>query len=85
MGAKNGAVVRVILYQALISAAIGFVFGGGLAFGMRSLMKGANLIVALSPGLFFATAIVTVLMCTLASLLSIIKVLRLDPATVFKV
>jgi putative ABC transport system permease protein len=85
MGAKNGAVVRVILYQALISAAIGFVFGGGLAFGMRSLMKGANLIVALSPGLFVATAIVTVLMCTLASLLSIIKVLRLDPATVFKV
>ncbi len=85
MGAKNSAVVRVILYQALISAAIGFVLGGALAFGARAAMKGANLIVALSPGLFAMTAIVTALMCTLASMLSIIKVLRLDPATVFKV
>jgi putative ABC transport system permease protein len=85
MGAKNGQVVRVILYQALIAAVVGLVFGGALAFLMRAAMKGANLIVALSPGLFVATAIVTVVMCALASMLSIIKVLRLDPATVFKV
>jgi putative ABC transport system permease protein len=85
MGAKNGAVVRVIVYQALIAAVVGLVFGGLLAFGMKSAMKGANLIVALSPGLFAATAVVTVLMCAAASLLSIIKVLRLDPASVFKV
>jgi putative ABC transport system permease protein len=85
MGAKNGAVVRVIVYQALIAAVVGLVFGGLLAVGMRSAMKGANLIVALSPGLFAATAVVTVLMCAAASLLSIIKVLRLDPASVFKV
>jgi len=85
MGAKNGAVVRVIVYQALISAAVGFVVGGGLAFGAQASMKGANLIVALSPSLFVATAVVTVVMCALASMLSIIKVLRLDPASVFKV
>ena len=33
MGAKNSAVVRVILSQAMISAALGFVVGGVLAVG----------------------------------------------------
>ena len=84
MGARNLAVVRVILWQAMISAALGFVAGGGLAVVMRAAMAKANLTVALSPGLYFATAIVTVAMCSFASLLSIVKVLRLDPASVFK-
>jgi putative ABC transport system permease protein len=84
MGGKNGLIVRVILYQALISAAIGFVFGSGLAYAGRAAMAQANLVVALSPGLFTATAIITVAMCAFASLLSIVKVLRLDPASVFK-
>ncbi len=84
MGAKNLMVVRVILSQAMISAALGFVVGSGLAFVMRAMMAKANLSVALFPGLFGATAIVTVAMCSFASLLSIVKVLRLDPASVFK-
>ena len=84
MGAKNLAVVRVILWQAMISAALGFVAGGGLAVIMRAAMAKANLTVALSPGLYGATAIVTVVMCSFAALLSIVKVLRLDPASVFK-
>ena len=84
MGAKNSMVVRVILSQAMISAALGFVAGGALAFGMRAAMAGANLTVSLFPGLYAATLVVTILMCSLASLLSIVKVLRLDPASVFK-
>ena len=44
----------------------------------------ANLSIALFPGLYGATAVITVLMCSFASLLSIVKVLRLDPASVFK-
>jgi ABC-type antimicrobial peptide transport system permease subunit len=47
-------------------------------------MASANLKVALSPGLLGATAVLTVTMCALAAVLSILKVLRLDPATVFK-
>ncbi|HEY4240729.1 MAG TPA: FtsX-like permease family protein [Kofleriaceae bacterium] len=84
MGARNSAVVRVILSQAMISAALGFVAGGGLAVVMRAAMRGANLNVALFPGLYAATAVITVVMCSFASLLSIVKVLRLDPASVFK-
>jgi putative ABC transport system permease protein len=84
MGARNSAVVRVILAQAMISAALGFVVGGVLAVGMQALMAKANLSVALFPQLYAGTAITTVLMCSFASLLSIVKVLRLDPASVFK-
>src|SRR5205823_6285255 len=84
MGARNSAVVKVILSQAIISAALGFVVGGVLAVGMKAAMAGANLTVALSPQLYAGTAVVTALMCSFASLLSIVKVLRLDPASVFK-
>jgi putative ABC transport system permease protein len=84
MGARNGAVVRVILSQAMISAALGFAVGAPLAMGMRAAMKGANLTVALFPALYAATAAITIAMCSFAALLSIVKVLRLDPAAVFK-
>src|SRR5262249_58857843 len=84
MGAANGAIVRVILYQALISALVGFIAGGLMALGARAGMAAANLKVALSPGLLRATALPTAAMCTFAAVLSILKVLRLDPAVVFK-
>jgi len=84
MGAKNSAVVRVILSQAMISAALGFAVGAPLAIGMRAAMKGANLSVALTPELYAVTAGITLVMCAFAALLSIVKVLRLDPASVFK-
>jgi putative ABC transport system permease protein len=84
MGARNSAIVRVILYQALLSAAIGFLLGGGMALASRAAMKSANLNVLLTPQLVAATAVLTAVMCSLAAILSIIKVLRLDPASVFK-
>lgn len=84
MGAKNSMVVRVILSQAMISAALGFVVGGVLAVGMRAAMAKANLTIALFPGLYGVTLVVTIAMCSFAALLSIVKVLRLDPASVFK-
>ena len=84
MGARNSMVVRVILAQAMISAGLGFVLGGGLAIVMRVAMAKANLTVALFPSLYAATLVVTIAMCSFAALLSIVKVLRLDPASVFK-
>jgi putative ABC transport system permease protein len=84
MGAKNSAVVKVILFQAMISAALGFAVGAPLAIAVSTPMKGANLNVALSPTLYIVTAAITVMMCAFAALLSIVKVLRLDPASVLK-
>jgi putative ABC transport system permease protein len=84
MGARNSAVVRVILFQAMLSAALGFAAGAPLAIAMRAAMKAANLNVALTPPLYVVTAGITAVMCAFAALLSIVKVLRLDPAAVFK-
>jgi putative ABC transport system permease protein len=84
MGAKNGAIVRVILYQAAISAVIGYGLGSAFAFTVQQAVRAANLNIALSPNLMLSTLILTLGMCALASMLSIVKVLRLDPATVFK-
>ena len=84
MGAANRSIVTVILLQALISAGVGFAAGSVLSFGARAAMKAANLSVALSPELLVITAILTAVMCTAAATLSVLKVLRLDPATVFK-
>jgi len=84
MGARNGAVIRVILSQAMISAGLGFAVGAPLAIAMRAAIKSSNLSVALTPPLYAATAAITAAMCAFAALLSIVKVLRLDPASVFK-
>jgi putative ABC transport system permease protein len=84
MGVKNGGIVRVILVQAQISALVGLVIGGGMAFVARSGMRGANLFVVLSPTLLVTTVVLTSVMCSLAALLSINKVLKLEPASVFK-
>jgi len=84
MGAENAAIVRVILYQALISAALGLMIGGVMATAARAGLQAANLSVVLSPTVVVATAALTAAMCTIAALLSIVKVLRLDPASVFK-
>jgi putative ABC transport system permease protein len=72
------------LYQALISAALGLLIGGAMAIAARAGLSAANLSVVLSPAVVAATCVLTVVMCSLASLLSIVKVLRLDPASVFK-
>ena len=69
---------------AIISAVVGFVFGGGLAVLSRLAMTKANLTVLLTPNLVAVTAVLTLVMCCAASMLSVIKVLRLDPASVFK-
>lgn len=84
MGATNASIVRVILYQAMITAIVGFIAGGALALAARAGMSKANLVVLLTPDLALTTAILTVAMCAAAALLSILKVLRLDPAAVFK-
>ncbi|MBK9035023.1 MAG: ABC transporter permease [Myxococcales bacterium] len=84
MGARNSAIVRVIVYQALISALVGFVLGGAMTLGARVLLAKANLTVLITRELVIGTAVLTIVMCCVAALLSVVKVLRLDPASVFK-
>jgi putative ABC transport system permease protein len=84
MGATNGSVIMLILQQAMISAVVGYVAGAVLAFVACEGAKQLSLKMAISGDLLFSTAILTIVMCAAASMLSVLKVLKLDPASVFK-
>jgi putative ABC transport system permease protein len=84
MGASNGVLLRMILLQAMLVGSIGYGMGVGLTalfgFAMRNTILAFKFPWQL---LVFSGAGVT-LICMFAALLSIRKVIRLEPAVVFK-
>jgi len=84
MGASNRYLYRVLIEQAVISAVIGYVLAMGVSwFVVRGSRAGGAAILLpwqMAAGMF-AVALV---MCVGASLVSINKVTRIDPAMVFK-
>jgi len=84
MGATNGYLYRVIIQQAVISAVIGYSLAMVVSsFVVRESGKGGAAILLPLPMAVGMLAL-TIAMCTGAALVSINKVTRLDPATVFK-
>jgi putative ABC transport system permease protein len=84
MGMTNFQIVRMILLQALVVGLLGYGIGVGLAalFGWR--VAGTELAFFTPWQLLPATAVAIVLICILSSLLSVQKVIRLEPAIVFR-
>jgi putative ABC transport system permease protein len=84
MGAPASYIYKVIMKQAAISAVIGYVLGMLVsAFVVHASQAGGAAILMPSPmavGMFF----VTLIMCVGAALVSINKVMRIDPALVFR-
>ncbi len=84
MGASNFYLYRVIITQAFLSGLIGYAVGMSIALFVSYIsLKGTTGIILpleLIVGLFF----LTLLMCVGASVVSINKVTRIDPAMVFK-
>jgi putative ABC transport system permease protein len=84
MGATNGYIYRIILQQAVVSAAIGYAVGIALAIlvELSSRSSGANIVLpaGVRAGLFATT----LLMCVSAAMVSINKATKIDPAMVFK-
>ncbi|WP_031429682.1 ABC transporter permease [Methylomicrobium agile] len=84
MGASNGVLLRMILLQALLVGSIGYGLGVGLTALFGFTMR--NTILAFKfpwQLLMFSGAGIT-LICMFAALLSIRKVIKLEPAVVFK-
>jgi len=84
MGASNFYLYKVIITQAFLSGLIGYAVGMSIALFVSYIsLKGTTGIILpleLIGGLF----ILTILMCVGASVVSINKVTRIDPAMVFK-
>jgi putative ABC transport system permease protein len=84
MGASNGYVYKVILKQATISALMGYTLGIIISSVLVHAAKPAGAPVLMNSWIVLGTFLLTLFMCTGAALISINKVTRLDPATVFK-
>jgi putative ABC transport system permease protein len=83
MGSANGYIYRVIIYQALINAVIGFALASAIGAVVVQMTAKSALPIVITPWLFVALLMLTVVMCVISAIGAIVRVLRTDPATVF--
>ena len=83
MGATDGTLRRMILLQASFAGITGFGIGAGILGLFSYLTRGIDFTIYLRWELLAACPIVVLLMCILAALISIRKVMKLEPAAVF--
>jgi putative ABC transport system permease protein len=84
MGAGDGMLLRMILLQAIITGSIGYGLGVGAAAAFGFASSGGELAFRMVWQLLAISAIAVTAICVLASLVSIRKVIQLEPAIVFK-
>ena len=83
LGSSAGYIHKVILTQAALSAVIGYALGMKIALLILYLSKGSALPLVMTPGLAFSLFALTIAMCAISALSAIVKVTKIDPATVF--
>lgn len=84
MGASNGMLLRMIVLQALVTGAIGYGLGVGGASLFGFLLRGTELSFRLTREILFLSWAAIMIIIVLSALVSIRKVMRLEPAIVFK-
>lgn len=84
MGAGNGYVYRVIIQQALISAALGYAMAIVVGWVIAKQSQSGEAAILLPPEMMAGTFAAAVLMCIAASIISIRKATTIDPAMVFR-
>ncbi len=84
MGARTGTLLRMIVLQALLVGGIGYGLGVGLASLVGTATKNSELAFRLPWQILAISAAAVLLICTLSALLAMRKVIRLEPAIVFK-
>ena len=84
MGVGNGTLLRMILLQAVTVGLIGYGLGVGAAAAMGVAIRNTELAFRMPWQLLLVSGGAVALICVLSALLSIWKVVRLEPAIVFK-
>jgi len=85
MGAKNGMLLRMILLQALVVGGIGYGLGVGAASAWGMLVGGRTQLAFRLPWhLLVISAVAVLVICLSSAALSIRKVMKLEPAVVFR-
>jgi putative ABC transport system permease protein len=83
LGSTKGYIHKVILAQAGLSAVMGYVLGMIIALLILYLSRNSALPLVMTPGLAFWLFALTIGMCAISALSAIVKVTKIDPATVF--
>lgn len=84
LGASRGELVRVILAQAAIAAAGGYLLGAAAVLGLAWLQRDATAAIAVSPTMLAVLFLLTLAMCFLGALMALGRLIRLDPCEVFR-
>jgi putative ABC transport system permease protein len=84
MGAPNRYLNSIVVKQALISGAIGYAIGITVSAAAASGTSATSIPMTLGWGLAALVGLVTVAMCSGASLVAIHKLMRIEPTTVFR-
>ncbi len=86
LGVRPIQLCRIVLAQAVLVAAAGFVLGAAIAYGAQFLIgeRLGDVTVAITPPMLAAMAAATAVMAVLGSLLPLRRVLHIDPAAAFR-
>ena len=84
MGAPNGMLLRMILMQSLVVGFVGYGLGVGVASFIGFMSRKSELAFKLPWWLLLASAGAILMICMVSALISIRKVMKLEPAIVFK-
>jgi putative ABC transport system permease protein len=83
MGSSRRYIYKVILWQALLSAVIGFAIAALVGDAVVRLTEGSALPIVITPGLMAGLFVLTLVMCIGSSIAAIVQVTRIEPAMVF--
>ena len=83
IGSSGMYIHKVIVCQALISAAIGFGIAAGIGLIIVEMTAESALPIVMTPGLTLILFALTVVMCVISAIAAIVQVTRIDPAMVF--
>jgi putative ABC transport system permease protein len=83
IGSSRRYIYKVILWQALLSAVIGFAIAALAGDAVVRLTEGTALPIVITPGLMVGLFVLTLVMCIGSSIAAIVQVTRIEPATVF--
>ena len=84
MGASNGLLLKMVALQALLVGFIGYGLGVGAASTLGAILQQGELSFKITGSLLGFTALAILLICVVSSAISLYRLFRLEPATVFR-
>src|SRR5689334_7914876 len=83
MGSSRNYIYKVIIWQALLNAVVGFTLAALVGAVVVRATAASALPIVITPELSVGLFVLTVVMCIISAIAAIMKVTRIDPAQVF--